>query len=102
MYDQVVTVANSDNATQIKIALIGALALVLSVIIPVLFATREREPHAVRRARLAEEQTIRSLRNQRNRMQQKLDWRDKYIEALEAAAWMNDIDPRTLKPPEEP
>lgn len=94
-YHWIADPAGASDSTNVKVALIAAVALVLAAAVPALLSTREREPHAAKELRL-------DLRAQRNRLQAKLDWNYKYVESLENLCWENHLDPRLVRPPEEP
>jgi hypothetical protein len=98
MYDWIAValpLTDSTNAANLKIALIGAVGLILAAAVPALLSTREREPKASRELR-------HDLKTQRDRLQRKDDWNADYIEALEYALMEKGVDPRHLKPPGEP
>jgi hypothetical protein len=87
---------SATNSTNLKIAIIAAVSLILAAAVPALLSTREREPKAMREARL-------DMKSQRDWWKSKSEWQDDYIDALEAVIWRDTgRDPRTFKPEGEP
>lgn len=95
MHDLLLIATDPASSTQLKSALIGALALLIAAVIPVLISTREKEPRSARRARLAEDRLLRNLQDERDEMEADLKAARARIAELEGFCWRHRIDPAT-------